>query len=210
MRAGIAAGAMLVAAAGCTLPDFFHPKQPTPVVPPTPQGMVSNDFTVSALVAYRLAISPALADLPSRLLVVQLRLSGSQVGVLSLTGDDVQLVLPNGEPGRVFDRGRALELLRRTTLADGDLSYVQRGGPPGGLDDAARLQMTEMIQSNLLIEGVFTADQPIQGFVVVDTGTALSSLDGVSFDVIAYRLRDSAAAHGAYRFAAAPPSTGAP
>ena len=206
MRAEIAAGAMLVSAMGC-----LQPKQPTPAVQPPPQAVTWNDFAVSALPAYRLVANPALADLPSRLLVVQLRLGGSQSGALSVSPDDVQLVLANGEPGRVFDRGRAVELLRRTTLAEGDLSYLQRGAyPPGGLDDTTRMQMTEMIGTNLLSDTVFTSDQPIQGFVVVDTGTPLSSLEGVSFEVIAYRLRDSTGERGAYRFVTAAPPTVTP
>jgi hypothetical protein len=207
MRAGIAAGAVLVCATGCTLPDFLHRRQPTAAAQPAPQAAGWDDFIVSAYPAYRLVASPWLADSPSRLLVLQLRLNASGPGALSVTPDDVQLVLANGEHGRIFDRVRANELLRRATLADADLSYLQRAGhPPGGLDEAAQLQLTDMIGRNLLTEGAFTADQGLQGFVVVDTGAPLSSLDGVAVEVTAYRLSNSAPARGAYRFASAPPS----
>jgi len=206
MWAGIAAGAVLLSASGCSL---FRIK-PAGGVQPTSAGGFPNDFIVSALPVYRLVVNQALLDLPSRLLVFQLRLSGSQVGVLSVTGDNVQLVLPNGEPGRVFDRGRATELLHRATLADADLAYVRRGAPPGGFDEVRRQQMAESIATNLLSDGVFTSDQPMQGYVVVDTLTPLASLDGVVFQVTAYRLSDGAAAHGAYRYGPAAPAEAAP
>src|SRR5215468_3694848 len=205
MRAGVAAGAVLACVAGCA--DFFHRRQP-PVTPPPPAPVIGwDDFRVSAHPAYRLVAIPWLADAPSRLLILQVWLAAKGSGALSVSLDDMQLVLANGEQGRIFDRMRANELLRRTTLAEADLSYLQHGGhPTGGLDEAAQSQLTDMIGSNLLTEGVFTADVPLQGFLVVDTGTPLSTLDGVVIQVIAYRLSDGVGARGSYRFGAAPPA----
>ncbi len=204
----VALGAVLTSAAGCALPDFFSRTPPTPIAQMTEEANPSADLTVTALPVYRLVTSPALADAPSRLLVIQVRLSSAGGGALSVTPENVALVLPNGERGRVFDRGRAMELVRRSTLADADLSYLRRDGDhlPGGLSEEARSPLSDMVVSNLLTEGAFTSEQAMQGFVVVDTGVPLVSLDGASIEAVAYRLRDAAPARGAYQFAV-PPAT---
>lgn len=203
IKAGIALGTLLAGAAGC---DFLRGTRATSAAPPTPVAASLGGLTVSALPVCRLVADPLLVDSPSRLLVLQVRVGTILDRPLSVTPDDVALVLPNGQRARVFDRGRAMELVRRTTLADPDLAYLQRPESyvPGGLDDSTRAGLSEMIVSNLLTEGAFTNESPAQGFVVVDTSVPLTSLQGTTLEVVAYRLSDSQPAHGTYQFAAAP------
>jgi len=200
----IALGAVLMHNTGCTLPGWLSRSTPTPSGQTTPADGASG-LTVTALPVYRLVTSPALADSPSRLFVIQVRLATSDLA-LSVTPDDLTLVLPNGQSGRIFDRARSLELLRRTTLADADLSYLLRNGghAPGGLNEYARAPLRDMVAGNLLTEGAFTADQPMEGFAVVDTGVTLLSLDGASLEVVAHRLRDAQPARAAYQFTSTP------
>jgi hypothetical protein len=205
-----ALGAVLVHAAGCTLADFLSapPAAPPPPPAPPPQVDMSSGLAVSAIPVYRLIVAPALADAPSRLLVFQLRLTTSGDAALSVSPEDLALVLANGQPGRIFDRARAVEILRRTTLGDADLSYVWRNGehPSGGLSQSVQPELTDLVSNTLLSQGVFINGQTLQGYVVADTGTPLTTLEGVTLDVTAYRLRDAAPAHVAYQFATVPPT----
>jgi hypothetical protein len=86
-----------------------------------------------------LIATPVMADLPSRLVVLQVRIDSTLDRAVSFSPDDVSFVLPSGQRAVVFDRGRAMELLRRTTLGDADLSYAQRSYdyPPGGSTTSA-------------------------------------------------------------------------
>jgi hypothetical protein len=206
----IALGLLLADAAGCRmLPDALW-RPPTPPSAPTPLPAASaSGLSVTALPVYRLIAMPALADAPSRLLVVQVRLRSTIDGALSIGPDDLALSLPNGVPARVFDRPRAVEILRRTMLADGDVSYLQRGGdhPPGGLDTSAQARLSDLVLGSLLTDEAFAGGQDVLGFVVVDTGVPLASLDGAQLQVVAYRLRDAAPVAAAYQFT--PPPTAA-
>jgi hypothetical protein len=211
-QAGIGLVGLLACASGC---DFLRGTRPTPTPPPTPAAGGLGGLVVSAVPVYRLVANPLLLDAPSRLLVLQVRVGTTLDRPLSVAPDDVVLVLPNGQRGRIFDRGRALELLHRTMLAEADLSYLKRpeGYLPGGLDESARQGLAEMTAINLLSEGAFTNEYPAQGYVVADTTVPLASLQGTTLEVVAYRLSDSAPAHGTYQFAAAPaaaPATATP
>lgn len=203
MTAGVGLAALLASAAGC---DFLRGRRATPTPLPTPVAVIPGGLVVTALPVYRLVANPLLLDAPSRLLVLQVRVGTILDRPLSVTPDDIVLVLANGQRGRVFDRGRALELLHRTTLAEADLAYLQHPESyvSGGLPDSAREGLAEMLMSNLFSEGAFTNEYPAQGYVVVDTSIPLASLQGTALEVIAYRLSDSAPAQGTYQFAAAP------
>jgi hypothetical protein len=203
----IALGSVLMHNTGCTLPGWLSGGGSTPSGQTTAADG-ARGLSVTALPVYRLVTSPAVADSPSRLFVIQVRLATSDAA-LSVTPDDLTLVLPNGQPGRIFDRARSLELLRRTTLADADLSYLLRDGghAPGGLNEYARAALRDTVAGNLLTEGAFTADQPMEGFAVVDAGVTLLSLDGATLEVVARRLRDAQPARAAYRFSSTPTAT---
>jgi hypothetical protein len=199
----LAVSVLLGGATGCTLPDLLFRQPPAPSSRAA-QAEAPGGFTVMALPAYRLLVAPAPDDLPSRLLVIRLQLSTTDEHALSVALDDIAIVLPSGERRPIFDRGRAMELVRRTTLADAEHPYAPANGEhsPGRLSEFARLQLTDMVLENLLTDGVVNSEQPMQGFVVVDTGVPLMSLDGASIDVTAYRVSDASPANAAYHFAA--------
>jgi hypothetical protein len=200
----IAVGVMLMHNTGCTRPSWLMPAARAPSGQATAAAGASG-LTMTALPMYRLVTSPELADSPSRLFVIQVRLVATDAA-LSVSLDDMTLVLPNGQHGRTFDRARALELLRRTTLVDADLSYLLHNGDhvPGGLSDAARASLRDLVAEHLLTDDAFTAEQPLVGFVIVDTGVTLLSLDGASLEVVAHRLRDAEPAATVYAFTGTP------
>ena len=198
LQAG-ALGAVLMHASSCTLPDFLKPSSrvPTPSVQPTEQAD-SQGMILSAVPIYSLVVDPALAGVPSRLMVVQVRVGTIGDAALSVSPEDVALTLPNGEPARIFDRARAVEILHRTMLA----STSHTSGAP----DSAALAPADTLSSNLLEQGVFINGQTLVGYLVVDTGTPLTSLDGSTVRVTAYRLRDSEPVLVTYQFASVPPT----
>jgi hypothetical protein len=182
---------------------------------PRPSGdqvAAATDFQVVAIPVYRLVASPGLLDLPSRLLVVQLRIEGTGDASYTFSPGDLTVALPDGTRARLFDPARVDEVLQRTLIAEADMSYLMRPGHlPGGIGKFSAAAVAEMIARNLLGPGTFGPGQPLQGYVVIDTGEALLSLDGASFEVIARRQGDDAPARYAYQFAAAPTgATGTP
>lgn len=170
------------------------------------------DFSVVALPVYRLVASPGLLDTPSRLLAVQVRIEGSGSASYAFEPDDLTIALPDGSQARIFDRPRAIGLLRRAQLANADMSYLLGADyRPGGLGNFSAGTLSTMVQQNLLGPGTFGPGQPLQGYVIIDTGQPMVTLDGASFAVIAHRVGDDAPARYAYQLATVPnPSTGTP
>ena len=167
--------------------------------------LTATDFTVHALPIYRLVTSETLIDTPSRLLVLQVRLEGTGEASYMFAAQDLVIALPDGTRAHVFDRARAVELLRRTAIAQADFSYLQRGGyVPGGIAGYSRRPLADLVSSRLLTEGTFDAATPLQGYVVVDTGAARTTLDGAVVEVVARRMTDSARTRFAYQLATAP------
>jgi len=184
------------------------PRQTTTLSKAGVPAATAEDFNVVAVPVYRLVTSPALLDAPSRLQVVQLRIMSTGDHSYAVAPGDLTVALPDGTHARIFDRARAGELLRRTLLAEADMSYLLRlGHVPGGVGTYSAGALAEMIERNLLADGIFNPGQPLQGYVVIDTGQAMMSLDGASFEVIARRLGDDAPARYAYQLATAPYGT---
>jgi len=204
-RAAIAVGMLVAGLAACGT------KQQPP--PPVPEPVVIVDtasgLSVGAVPAYRLAASPSLADFPSRLLVLNVKVESNAEGVLSVAPEDFTLQLPNGQQGRVFDRARAIEILHRATLGDANLAYLAQSGSHlyGGLSEEARAELNDRVLGQMFTAMVFMKGQAIQGFIVVDTGTPFASLTGGSLQVVAYRLRDATPVTTVYPFAAPPAAT---
>jgi len=197
VRKGLAALAVLVMffCVGC-----FRLGSGSPSGTSNPGDIPTGDFTVRALPVYRLVSSPVMVDAPSRLLVVSLRLEGTGDASYAYTASDLHIVLPDGSRARVFDHPRALELLRRAIISEADMSYLLRPGhQPGGISDFTRSAVAEMVAGNLLDAGAFASGRPLQGYVVIDTGVALMSIEGASFEVVARRLGDDAPARYAYQ-----------
>ena len=192
---------VMVSIAGC---PFVRGKPPPTAPPPGPPD--ASGLTVSALPVYRLIASPRFIDVPSRLLVLHVRLSTSIDRGSNVWPQNTVLTLPGGELGRVFDRVRALELLRRTTLADANFAYLQQASwnQPGGLDASNRSLLMETVKTNLLPEGVLIRGADLQGYVVADVGTPMTSLQGATLDIWSYPMDESAPAYAQYAFGGAP------
>jgi hypothetical protein len=192
----------------CLRPDS---RRPGPGIGP---GSIASatDFSLVALPVYRLVASPGLLDSPSRLLAVQVRIEGSGSASYSFAPDDLSIALPDGSQARIFDSARAALLLQRALLADADMSYLLRPDHlPGGLGTFSAGALSSMVQQNLLAPGTFGPGQALQGYVIIDTGQPMMTLDGASFAVVARRIGDDAPARYAYQLATAPQAeTGTP
>lgn len=202
----MAMGMGLTALGGCAT---SKPPPPPPVPEPVVIADTTSGLSVGAVPAYRLAAGPWLADFPSRLLVLNIKVATNTEGVLTIAPEDFTLQLPNGQQGRVFDRARAVESLHRGTLADANLAYLAQSGshPYGGLSEEARAQLNDRVSGQLFTAMAFMSGQAIEGFIVVDTGVPFASLNGGSLQVVAYRLRDATPVTTLYPFAAPPPAT---
>jgi hypothetical protein len=205
-------GALFLAsiAGGCQLRDLLQPRAAR--LPPTAEPTAeAAALEVSALPVYRLIPAGEPLDAPARLLVLQVRVTDASDEPLALTADDFDLVLPGGQHGRTFDRPRAIELLRRTRLADLDLPSLQQGAtaPPGGLPEAARAALSDAIAGDLVHEAVIAQNSVLSGYVIIDTRLAVTSLAGATLSVTAHRVSDTTAVTAAYRFEPPTPREGA-
>lgn len=193
--AGIGA-ALLVWSTACVLSH--------PTAPPA-GGEAPVDFTASVAPVFRLIINPVLIDSPSRLLVVRLMLATTGQSYYAFALTDLSIAPPGGTRARVFDPPRARELLRRTTLAEADMSYLtQDGYVAGGLSSDVRDALDAMVRNDLLDTGTFGPGQALEGYVVIDTEQSLMSLDGAAVEVLARRVGDDVTARYAAQVASAP------
>lgn len=168
-------------------------------------GSGTDQFSLVALPAYRLVASEGLLDSPSRLLAVQVRIEATGSASYSFTLDDLTIALPDGTQARIFDRPRATLLLQRGLVADADMSYLLRPDhQPGGFGTFSAKALSDMVQQHLLGPGTFAPGQPLQGYIVIDTGQPMMTLDGAAFAVVAHRIGDDVPARYAYQLATAP------
>ncbi len=189
---------LALTAAGCIVRPGTAPR-------PTGTPSAATDFTVVAVPVYRLVTSQGMLDAPSRILVVQVRIESTGQASYVFAPDDLTIALPDGTHARIFDHARADKLLRRTLIAEADMNYLLRPDHlPGGVGTYSASALAAMVETNLLSDGTFAPGQPLQGYVVIDTGQALMSLDGASFEVIARRQGDDLLARYAYQLATAP------
>jgi hypothetical protein len=189
---------LALAMAGCVARSPSTAPHASPVV-------AATDFTVVAVPAYRLVTGPNALDAPSRLLAVRVQIESTGQSSYLFAPDDLTIALPDGTHARIYDRARADQLLRRTLLAEADMSYLMRPGHlPGGVGTYSAEALAAMVETNLLSDGVFGPGQPLQGYVVIDTAHPLMSLDGASFEVIARRQGDDIPTRYAYQLATAP------
>ena len=171
-------------------------------------GSGTDQFTLVALPTYRLVASQGLLDSPSRLLAVQVRLEGTGSASYAFTPDDLTIALPDGTQARIFDHPRATLLLQRALVADADMSYLLRPEhQPGGFGTFSAEALSSMVQQHLLGPGTFGPGQPLQGYVVIDTGQPMMTLDGAAFAVVAHRIGDDLPARYAYQLATVPAGT---
>jgi hypothetical protein len=204
VRVGVVVGALLVLLGSLTSSGCIRRVGQPSAAPATSQA--ASTISTHALPVFRLVTSEVLIDAPSRLLVLQVRLEGGgDAAAYAFALQDLTVTLPDGTQARVFDRARAIELLRRTTIADADFGYLLRDGhAPGGIAEYSRAQISDMVAGRLLSNGVFGAGQALQGYAVVDIGTARMSLDGTVVDVIANRVDDFAPARASFQLTSAP------
>ena len=200
--AGIAA-----TGSGCPLRDLLRPRTPTPIPTPVP---ASGPVQITALPVYRLVVSDVLADVPSRLIAVYVRVYAKDDTQVNVSANDISLTLLSGEPGRVFDDPRAVELLHRTTLGDADLSYLQQySHTPGGLGEYTHSELTATVLSRLFSDTVLSSsNSPVEGYVIVDTVQPVASLAGASMAITARRVDDGAPLQATYQIV--PPQARSP
>ncbi len=166
---------------------------------------------MNALPVYRLITAEMLADMPSRLIVLYVRMRSNDDESASVRLDDLKLLLPSGEEGRVFDRPRAAELVRRTTLADVSFSYLQDPQHlPGGLSAFDQAQRSRLVLSSLFDNAMLSRSTPLEGYVVVDTQQPLPSLTDASIGITVHRLSDAAPLRADYIFPAPQMPTATP
>jgi len=164
---------------------------------------VAPSVSVTAIPSYRLIVSPRLADAPSRLLAVHARIETYSEQPLHFSPLGVRLRLPDGTTGRAFDRPRATEVLERADLGAADLSYMaQRNArrPPGGLYERVKGPLKNQLEQSLLGEVDFSRDQPLEGYLIVDAGRPVASLNGALLEVEATRISDALPVRDQYEF----------
>ena len=196
-----------VTASGCPLRDILRIGTPTPLPAPTPPAPVQ----ISALPVYRLIVSDVLADVPSRLIAVYVRVYAKDDARVNVSTNDMTLSLLSGEQGRVFDRARAVQILHRTTLGDADLSYLQGAHAPGGLGGYSQSQLTAVVLNRLFNDTVLsTSNSPVEGYVIVDTLQAVPSLTGASMAITVHAVDDGTPMQATYEIVPPQPRTPIP
>lgn len=158
--------------------------------------------------AYRLLLGPEWADVPSRLLVLYARIENAGDQPILVRPGEMRFRLPDETSGRVFDRARAVELIRRTDCGVHDLSYVHKPPSeyfPGGLHSSIQSRLDDQMLGSLLDVVDLSPGAAIEGFLVVDAGQPVASLDGALLELVGTRPGDSAPVHETYRFAATLP-----
>jgi hypothetical protein len=203
VRVGVAVSTVLLMIGGVSSSGCFRRVRTTAAPGAPAVNVAPGEFSTHALPVFRLVTSEVLIDSPSRLLVFQIRLDSETT--FAFEPQDLTVALPDGSQAQVFDRARATELLRRTIIADADFSYLQRDGhAPGGIAPYSRQAIADMVAGRLLVEGLFGAGQPMQGYAVVDVGTARMSLEGAVVEVTAHRVADAAPTRSTFVLATAP------
>ncbi len=201
IRRLVAGALLLFGVAGCALPPWAkHEVEPAEELTVTTVEVAPSLFA-TAIPSYRLIVSPRLADAPSRLMAVHARFETYSEQPLHFSPLGVRLRLPDGTSGRAFDRPRAIEILERAELGAADLSYLaQRNGrrPPGGLYEAAKSVLKNQLKQSLLGEVDFSRDRPIEGYLIVDVGRPVASLEGALLEIEATRISDAIPARGQY------------
>jgi hypothetical protein len=190
---------------GCALRRWWGSEPATPEQTTLSTTEMTSLVAVTAFPAYRLVLDPAQIDQPSRLLVLRTRIEAlDENSTLHFSPRGVRIILPDGTSGNVFDRARGIEILKRTDLAEGDLSYTEEGNarPHGGLAQWTKPLLRDDLSKGLLEESDFDKAQPLTGYLVVDTIRPLSSLDGVVLEVTAIRLGDAEPVRQTFQFAA--------
>jgi hypothetical protein len=210
--ATILAAFFSAALAGCALVPGWGGRHDTDV--DALQRSASPVF-VTAAPSYRLLVDGAAADAPSRLLVLYTRVEARSGASVPFALANLRLRLGNGQFARIFDPERAAVLVRRTRLGAANLSYLHTSGErqvPGGLPPWGQEALRKQLLEHLLAGGTVRPDEPLRGYLVVDTLEPLASLDGAVLEAITEH--DGVAARDTFLFtrtgAAPKEATGAP
>lgn len=176
---------------------------------PGTQAAPAATLIVTAVPMYRLLVYP---DVPeaSRLFVVKTRIEPIGDDLLHFSPADMRLTLEDGTSGRVFDRGRASALVDSLSLTETAVTADPRGlGWNGRLAPALEAQLKQQILAGLLDERLFTRSEPVDGYVVLDTSRASSSLNGAALEVTVTRVSDEMVESERYQFGVRPAPAGA-
>jgi hypothetical protein len=187
-------GLLALGCAGCA---WLRDSEP----PPAPQVVddIARDVSVAATPFHRLIVNAAELDNTSRLVVFYVRIETAAES-FRIRSVEMTLDYGDGTSGIVFDRERARALLERTDLLILDADATVRD--PAGYDRTAAYQqeLRRMILEELLDEGEVRRDQPLRGYVVLDTRRSYPSFEGTSFYIQLTRVDDGAQLRQFHRF----------
>jgi hypothetical protein len=185
---------MLSSVCGCGL---WPPGPRAAKLKPVEVPVERPSLVLSANHVYRLVVGPRWADAPSRLLVVYARLQNAGDQSILFRPEEMRLQLTDGGSGRVFDRARAVELLRRTNFGDpqpptGEARTITTVWAEAALDD--------QVLHSLMDATDLSPGQVVEGFLIVDAGRPIASLEGAALEVVGTRAGDMAPVRDTYRF----------
>ncbi len=170
-------------ASGC--PQFGR-VSPTPA--PTPVATAPAP-RIHARVnpVFRLVIPPRPLDEPTRLVALFVRIENIDQQPLLIRPDLLRLQLPDGSTRHALDKARASEIMSRSVLARYNLAYLANdpSAPPGGLSLRQLSYWTDRVHSDLLADVRLEPRETVEGFVVLDTGHRLRSLQDTAVEAFA-------------------------
>jgi len=181
-----AVGALASLATGC----FLFPTAPEAPPPPGPK-VLPPAVTVSATPAFRLIVSPELSNAPSRLIVLYARVEAKVNERLHFDPAQMHIVFSGQRRGEIFDPPRAAVLLEQTELASWDVgSPAQSPHSPNGIDKEFRARLKEKVREALMFPADLDPEQALSGYLVVDAGAPVTSLEDAALEVVTTRVRD--------------------
>ena len=173
--------ALLSLAAGC-------PLSTPPPVPPSPTAaawLPPPPLNVAASPIFRLVIPPNRANLPSRLVVLLVRVDNVDDQQREIRPERILLELPDGSRRFALDHPRALELLRRSILAPPEVADAAYYPSAGGLPIANQSYWHGRVRAELFPDRLLAPEESAEGYVIVDTGRRFWSLRDAAIEAFA-------------------------
>lgn len=170
-------------AAGC--PQTAAPPQPPSAT--VPAWIPPPRLSVRAQPIFRLVVPPNRTDLPTRLVVLFVRVDNIHHLPVTIGPERIRLELPDGSRRHALDAPRAVAILQRTVLAVPEIDGLDRGGdmPDGGLRLPEHRYWHGRVLAELFPARDLGPGESAEGFVVVDTGRRFWSLRDSAIEAFA-------------------------